>query len=977
MVQIRFNALILSLAVLAAACGRKDSEIPLWKAVEENIPVDISLRYVGSASSPNDTVYVTQGAVCDDEYAYFAFYSYDKKTRTREHTALVSKYRFEEDTLIHVADSPLFKGSHVNSLALDPETHRLYLSGWAVNKEMSRKSLIVLDTRTLEVLPEQETPDFFLTAITYNADRKRFFARSGMKLPIYDRDFNLIDVRERADGSIYTTQGLGSDSHYCYFPLSKSARAIKVNPVYDNHLEVYDWDGNYVTRIVVPFPEESEDLFTRGDHVYVNFAMTGWEPGQKLRHAVYEIVARPASMGKQSLKEYISEDPRRAGANNIPYEYEPAGYTKAPAGYHIAYVSHYGRHGARTGEHRADYNNVVFTLEKAKACGILSADGEKLLQDAIRVVDAHKASNLMLTDLGKEEQQQIAGRFWKTHKTFLRGSSKKVRAVSSTAPRALLSMGAFNSTLQGKCPSLEISTECGYYPQKYMDNNCNPERKDYFHAFRDSLAALPLACVDEFCARIFTDPVKGAELSGDPQKLLYSLYFTARVAPALGMDDCDLYSYIPEEALEQYALSQYSYFYLSHGNSVEYGQERMALNAPLLSDIFHKADAVLSGEDNTAVDLRFGHDNSLRALVSCLGIEGIGERFAMAELPGAMTSAQAIPFSANLQMEFYTSGKDRPVLVKFLWNEKEVHLCGLEPVSGGVYYDWEAVKAEAWKRVGGQFLGALQGKAISPRSGNHEGYQGFDIWGDYALSAQNRGTACVYRLGKDSFAKLGEFKFDSWDDHNHSNVLSFLPTFYDKDDPLPLVAVSRAQRGTLNGLKDEIRVERILPGFQGSRQVRIINYEDTAHDFGYALQWVVDRENGFLYGYGNTIDNTNPANRHRIIKFALPDVLAEGPHMITLHRGEALENYLIEDTYHEPFMPIGQGLFIKDGKLYMPTGFGRKTAPSILYVWDLATRSMKTLDLTQSTFGELEDCSWYDGALVIQAQSGLWKVDVK
>ena len=970
---LRFKALIFSLAVLAVACGRKDGVIPLWKAVEENIPVDISLRYVGSASSPNDTVYVTQGAACDDEYAYFAFYSYDKKTKSRERTALVSKYRFLPDTLIHVADSPLFPGSHVNSMAIDPESHRLYLSGWAVNKDISRKTLIVLDTRTLEVLPEQPIPDIYLTAVTYNADRKRFFARSGMKLPIYDRDFNLIDMKERTDGSTYTTQGLGSDSHYCYFPLSKSARAMKVNPVYDNHLEVYDWDGNYVTRIVVPFPQESEDLFTRGDHVYVNFAMKGWEPGQELRHAVYEIVARPSASAKKTLGEYISEDPRRAGINNAPYEFEPVRYSKAPAGYREAYISHYARHGARTGNHRADYNNVVFTLEKAKACGILSPEGERVLADAIRVVDAHKASNMTLTPLGENEQKQLAARFWKSNKAFLKGSSKKVRAASSTAPRSLLSMSAFNGVLERECPSLDFSVESGYYPQKYLDNNCNPERKDFFHSFRDSLAALPLSCVDEFCARLFTDPEKGAALSGDAQQLLYSLYFTARVAPALGIEDSCLYSFIPEEALLQYAGSQLSYFYLSHGNSVEYGQERMALVAPLLADVFQKADAVLSGADDTAADLRFGHDNSLRALVSCLGVEGIGDRFTMAELPGAMTSAQAIPFSANLQLVFYTSSKDRPALVKVLWNEQEVHLRGLEPVNG-VYYDWEQVKAEAWKRVGTQYLGALQGKAISPRSGNHEGYQGFDVWGDYALSAQNRGTACVYRLERDSFCKKGEFKFGSWDDHNHSNVLSFLPVFYQEGDPLPLVAVSRAQRGTLDGMKDEIRVERILPDFQGSQQVRIVHYEDTAHDFGYALQWVVDRENGFLYGYGNTIDNTNPANRHRLIKFALPDVLAEGPQMITLRREDALENYLLEETYHEPFMPIGQGLFIKDGKLYMPTGFGRSSAPSILYVWDLEKRSMETVDLTQSTFGELEDCSWHDGALLIQAQSGLWKV---
>ena len=287
--------LILSLAVLVASCGRKDGEIPLWKAVRDDIPVELSVRYVGSATSPNDSVYVTQGAVCDGKYAYFAYYSKNVRTREMERWGMVSKYLFEKDTLIHIADSPLFKGSHVNSLALDPKSHRLYASGWAVNKAMSRKSLIVLDTRTLEVLPEQETPDFFLTAITYNSDRKRFFARSGMKLPIYDRDFNLIDVKERADSSIYTTQGLGSDSHYCYFPVSKSAKARETDPHYDNHLLVYDWEGHFIKTLVLDFPHESEDLFTRGDHVYVNFARASRVPGIEFRHAVYEIVAKPLS----------------------------------------------------------------------------------------------------------------------------------------------------------------------------------------------------------------------------------------------------------------------------------------------------------------------------------------------------------------------------------------------------------------------------------------------------------------------------------------------------------------------------------------------------------------------------------------------------------------------------------------------------------------------------------------------------------
>jgi len=118
------------------------------------------------------------------------------------------------------------------------------------------------------------------------------------------------------------------------------------------------------------------------------------------------------------------------GANMTPYEFGSWADSRAPGGYRLAYVSHYGRHGARTGEHREDYNHLVFTLENAKACGILSPDGERLLQDALQVVEAHKASNLTLTALGKEEQEQLANRFWSSRKAFLKASSKKIRAVS-------------------------------------------------------------------------------------------------------------------------------------------------------------------------------------------------------------------------------------------------------------------------------------------------------------------------------------------------------------------------------------------------------------------------------------------------------------------------------------------------------------------------------------------------------------------
>ena len=167
-------------------------------------------------------------------------------------------------------------------------------------------------------------------------------------------------------------------------------------------------------------------------------------------------------------------------------------------------------------------------------------------------------------------------------------------------------------------------------------------------------------------------------------------------------------------------------------------------------------------------------------------------------------------------------------------------------------------------------------------------------------------------------------------------------------------------------------VERIAPDFSGSQLVQTIFYDDVNHDFGYALQWVIDRKEKMLYGYGNTINNSDPDNRHRIIKFRLPK-LSEGD-FITLRPEDALENYLIEDVSGFRFNPVGQGLYVEKGKLYMPTGVGKEDRPSILYIWDLRRHTMQVVDLSALTTSEFEDISRYKDAFYIQAQDGIFRV---
>ena len=60
----------------------------------------------------------------------------------------------------------------------------------------------------------------------------------------------------------------------------------------------------------------------------------------------------------------------------------------------------------------------------------------------------------------------------------------------------------------------------------------------------------------------------------------------------------------------------------------------------------------------------------------------------------------------------------------------------------------------------------------------------------------------------------------------------------------------------------------------------------------------------------------------------------------------------------------------------MPTGFGEKTAPSIIYVWDLNKKTLTdAIDLRGKLDHEMEDADFYSGDLYIQTNgAGLVKL---
>lgn len=253
-------------------------------------------------------------------------------------------------------------------------------------------------------------------------------------------------------------------------------------------------------------------------------------------------------------------------------------------------------------------------------------------------------------------------------------------------------------------------------------------------------------------------------------------------------------------------------------------------------------------------------------------------------------------------------------------------------------------------------------------------YQGMDCWKNYVVSLQDTGIATVWKYdGKDGLEKLGKFNLATHDPVNHSNVCSFGVEKADKSDPMPVIYVSQCHRKPYQGRKDVLFVERILPGLQGSELVQTIHFDDVDGLFGYALQWVVDRQNKVLYGFGNTTkDKDLEGNQHRIIKFRLPKI-TEGN--VVFGKDDIIETYVVED-HGLKYATIGQGLCIWKGRLMMPTGLGTPEYPSYLFVWDLRNRKpVEVLDMSLGTTGELEDLAHFKcNRFLVQGQDGLFEM---
>jgi len=396
------------------------------------------------------------------------------------------------------------------------------------------------------------------------------------------------------------------------------------------------------------------------------------------------------------LDSLLQADPSRVGGNYKGYDFSPREASAAPKGYEAFYLSHYGRHGSRSRSGEQPYLDLQTWLTQAQANNNLTEKGEELLHLTNTLITLYNNMSGRLTDKGENEHTQLAERMYRRTPEIFSCKNGQIRAISSQAPRCLISMAAFTNQLARMNTKLGFNMDSGKEIQKVISPATDNEFKRCTYV-RDSLMALLADDSVEVYNNLFLHP-ETMPSKYNAKALQDAVYETVVSAPCFDIY-ANIYDYLPSISVYRREIAMAYGLWLAYGNNDLQDQTRGEGVRISLNDIISKADEAIHGGTYIA-DLRFGHDTQMLCILGAMGISGIGDKMQPEELEWKWYTYRDLPMASNMQLIFYRPKKkaaaqsDDAILVKVLYNETERQINDLTPVEGN-YYRWSEVK-EKW-----------------------------------------------------------------------------------------------------------------------------------------------------------------------------------------------------------------------------------------------------------------------------------------
>ena len=370
---------------------------------------------------------------------------------------------------------------------------------------------------------------------------------------------------------------------------------------------------------------------------------------------------------------YAYHAPKRSGA------------VDAPDGYKPILISHYARHGSRWLANESQYKDVLAQFADKSN---LTAQGKKA-QKVLNKVWKDAQTNIgMLTPLGMSQHEGIACRMLSAFPEAF-ASGAQVEGFSSTMPRCYDSMSAFFNVLRSR----NTDNHMALSERKDETDMCwiayssdEEERLIKSYRYDSDIDA------ERFTSQFF----KVITRVSNPEKFMRDFYVIASDIQNTSLK-VNLFDYFTDNEMRTLYEEANERMWVVNGQSPDnYGvPQRSAIS--LWKNIEAEADRYIS-QNRHGATLRFGHDSSLYRLLSLMGLSTLSdERFDDMD--------KAIPMAANLQIVFYSNGKN--IIVQILHNEQPVKLFRESDKDG--FYTWSQLKKYMRKRINrAEKLGLLQ-----------------------------------------------------------------------------------------------------------------------------------------------------------------------------------------------------------------------------------------------------------------------------
>ena len=396
----------------------------------------------------------------------------------------------------------------------------------------------------------------------------------------------------------------------------------------------------------------------------------------------------------------LAEDPGRAACQLHHYETPVIRDTRPPRGYKPLYVSHFSRHGSRYMTGKGVFGGLRKPLHRADTLGILTPLGYQLMADLDTLSAWHDGMEGYLTQKGSLEHQGVARRLFKrVPRLFKQRKRHMVLAVSSTVVRCNQSMMNFGTALKGEAPGLDIVYVTNERTDTALTRVWRGSRNPLIPGPDDGLQKIDSMLharldPDRFLLSIFTDTAasKSCFKNKDMQRYMFNLITSGGISQCMDSDHApDIYRYFTEDEIFDCWVVKNGSALNQHGYTWENGEVLRRVGQHIVRDILDKADEALSPDSDKVADLRFSHDGGVLPLKFFLRLGQCDTTYRIGtEWQHGWFAFEQVPMCANVQMIFYRHRRG-DVIVKFLDNEKETAIAGLDPWRGP-YYKWSELK---------------------------------------------------------------------------------------------------------------------------------------------------------------------------------------------------------------------------------------------------------------------------------------------